>query len=117
MSPDEPMPVLPTIDKRASARTSVPSKALEPTESDRIRALENTIGAKHLRDLSAMLQQKIQRKVVTMHTRYGQPPGDLGYIEAKDWNPDQQAQAAAWLANEQSKEWWRAQGEAQKASA
>ena len=56
-------------------------------------------------------------KVLTVHSKYGQPPGDLGYIEAKDWTPDQQQEAAAWLANEQHKDWWRAQGVAQTEAA
>lgn len=115
MSPDE-LPVLPTVDKRASRK---PSKALEPTEADRMRMLEKTIGAEHLRNLSDVLKRKLteRQEVVTVHTRYGQPPGDLAYVEAHNWNAEQQERAAAWIANEQAKDWWQAQAAAQKAAA
>ena len=53
------------------------------------------------------------RRVVTVHSRYGQPPGELAYIETQDWNAEQQAEAQRWLRNEQAKDWWRAQAAAQ----
>lgn len=57
-----------------------------------------------------------RRRVVTVHSRYGQPPGELAYIETQDWNVEQQAEAARWLRNEQSKDWWRGQAAAQRAA-
>lgn len=54
------------------------------------------------------------RRVVTVHSRYGQPPGELAYIETQHWTPAQAQIAAQWLANEQAKDWWRAQGAAQR---
>lgn len=78
------LPVLPTVDKCGN------------TAADYAE-----VGRQHLSGLHQELPPV--RQVLTMHERYGQPPGDLAYTAVQDWTP------------EQSAEWWRAQGMAQRA--
>lgn len=82
------LPVLPTVDKRARR-----------AELHRL----------------AEVGRSAARPVLTSHSRYGPPPGDLAYTAVVDWTPEQQERGAAWLASQQSAEWWRAQGMAQRA--
>lgn len=49
------------------------------------------------------------RPVITEHSRYGPPPGELRYTHSDDWTPEQTAEATQWLTNEMAKDWWRAQ--------
>lgn len=62
-------------------------------------------------------REAMPRQILTVHPRYGQPPGELAYTSHVDWTPEQQRTAAAWLANEQAKDWWRGQAAAQRALA
>lgn len=91
------LPVLPTLDKRGTGERSRLSE----------------VGRQHLSGLHQELPPV--RQVLTMHERYGQPPGDLAYTAVQDWTPEQQERGAKWLASQQSAEWWRAQGMAQRA--
>ena len=56
------------------------------------------------------------RRIVTVHSRYGRPPGDLAYIDSSQWTSEQVEVANRWLRNEQAKDWWRAQAAAQRAA-
>jgi len=105
----EPLPVLPTIDKRGRS-------VIEMPEEDQTRRLSE-VGRKAIAQLEAHAIAQVTdagaRKVVTVHSRYGKPPGELAYVHSDDWTPAMHAEAAEWLRNEQSKEWWAAQGQAQ----
>lgn len=68
-----------------------------------------------LKDLSEAVFQ-MPRQVLTVHPRYGQPPGELAFKSHVDWTEDERAAADAWLANEQAKDWWRSQAAAQRAA-
>lgn len=54
------------------------------------------------------------REIVTTHPKYGHPPGELRYVHVNDWTDEQRAEAVKWEANERSKAWWAAQGQAQR---
>ena len=60
------------------------------------------------------IEQQMPRRVVTVHSRYGQPPGDLAYVETQHWTPEQVERGNAWLRNCMAADWWRAQGQAQR---
>ena len=70
--------------------------------------------AQQLTPLQAFEQQPVPRRVVTVHSRYGQPPGDLAYVETQHWTPEQVERGNAWLRNCMAADWWRAQGQAQR---
>ncbi|AAN01909.1 hypothetical protein SEA_TRES_68 [Mycobacterium phage Tres] len=99
MSPDK-LPVLPTVDKR---RTQVP--APDPEAVARLQSA--TAELRRLADIARNLPT-----VVTVHERYGQPPGDLAYTPIEAWTPQQVAIGQAWLRNEMAKDWWHAQAAA-----
>lgn len=103
MTTADVMPVLPTVDKRASAQ---PARTL----ADLAEA-----GRKHLADNGERLPALPPiRPVLTLHERYGQPPGDLAYTAVENWTPEQHQRGAKWLASQQAAEWWAAQGAAQR---
>ena len=70
--------------------------------------------AQQLTPLQHVEPQQMPRRVVTVHSRYGQPPGDLAYVETQHWTPEQVERGNAWLRNCMAADWWRAQGQAQR---
>lgn len=117
MSPDAPLPVLPTVDKRAKARRAAdnhPDALLGwPDGTAELARHVSTIPmapeVHRLADVARALP-----KVVTVHERYGQPPGDLAYTAVADWTEEQAVRGAAWLANHRGAEWWALQAQAQR---
>lgn len=132
MSPDVPIPVLPTVDKRGQRRhlAAVPDlEVSEPPASADLPELPPLAGngppefnAELARRVSTIpFADEVHRladvarsmpKVLTVHEVYGQPPGDLAYTAIADWTDEQAARAEAWLANERAKDWWRGQAAA-----
>ena len=81
-----------------------------PETDPAVEALRENVREASLR----AFQQR--RQVLTVHPRYGQPPGELAYKSHTDWTPAEQQIAADWLRNHQAADWWRSQGAAQRAA-
>lgn len=94
------------VDKREQRRAE--QKLARAADSERARLAQ--VG------IASIINATSAREIVTTHPRYGHPPGELRYVHVNEWTDEQRAEASAWEANERSKEWWRAQGQAQRAS-